>query len=144
MLQFKDIAYHTPAYRDTLELRNRIMRIPLGRDIYQENLGAEKDAVILGAYEEETLIGVGVMIPKEKVCSLEFLCVDTALQRGGVGGRLLNALEERARRLGAECMTMHARVSAQGFYERHGYHDTGENCIHNGAPVPHVIMEKRL
>ena len=87
---------------------------------------------------------MGVMVPLDRGFSLEFLCVDTTLQGSGIGGKLLTALEERALALGATYMTMHARVSAQGFYERHGYRDTGEECIHHGAPVPHVVMAKEL
>ncbi len=142
MQQLREIEYGSMAYRDSLELRNRVMRIPLGRNLYEEDLTFERDAVMVGAYEAETLIGTGVMVRKGDVFSLEFLCVDTACQRAGTGGQLLHWLEEYARKAQVDKITMHARTSAQGFYERHGYCATNEAFVHTGAPVPHVIMEK--
>ena len=144
MALLKAIAYATTAYRESLELRNRVMRLPLGRDIFDEDLSFEKCAEMIGVYEEDVLLGVGVMVPQGEDFSLEFLCVDPVRQRGGLGGMLLAAMEERALELGAKRITMHARVSAQGFYERHGYRDTGEVCIHHGAPVPHIVMAKNI
>ena len=144
MIRLEEIAYGTAAYAATVELRNDVMRRPLGRDIHTEDLSQEKDAVIIGAYDGARLIGTGVMLPMGDVCSLEFLCVEPSLQLGGIGGRILAALEDKAVARGASRMTMHARVSAKGFYERQGYADTGEECVHRGAPVPHLIMEKHL
>ena len=56
MLEVRDIKYGTSDYNKTLDLRNKVMRKPLGLNIYDEDFSFEKNAIIVGAYEEEELI----------------------------------------------------------------------------------------
>ena len=113
-------------------------------NIYKEDFSFERECVIIGMFEEETLLGVGVMSNKQECYKVEYLCVDSRLQKGGVGGALLSCLEEIARERGGEKMWMDARVSAEGFYKEHGYQSVGETCLLDYAPVEHVVMEKLL
>ncbi len=77
------------------------MRLPLGLDIYQEDFSSEKDATILGMFDGDTLLGVGVMSHHEISCKVEYLCIDSALQSCGIGGQLLDQLEQIAKQQGA-------------------------------------------
>ena len=61
MIKVENIEYGSMNYKKTLDLRNKVMRIPLGLNIYDEDFSFEKNAIIVGAYEEEELIGVGTM-----------------------------------------------------------------------------------
>ena len=61
MEQIRTIEYGTKEYEDTLALRNKVMRVPLGLDIYQEDFSCEKNAIIIGMFDEQNLVGVGVM-----------------------------------------------------------------------------------
>lgn len=61
MKQIKAIEYGTKEYYDTLALRNKVMRIPLGLDIYKEDFSCEKDSIIIGMFDGKDLLGVGVM-----------------------------------------------------------------------------------
>ena len=142
--QIRSIPYASEAYGCTLELRNKVMRIPLGLDIYKEDFSFERECVIIGMFEGETLLGVGVMSNKQECYKVEYLCVDSRLQKGGVGGALRSCLEEIARERGGEKMWMDARVSAEGFYKKHGYQSVGETFLLDYAPVEHVVMEKLL
>nr|WP_326126403.1 GNAT family N-acetyltransferase [uncultured Oscillibacter sp.] len=143
MRQIKPIAYGSPEYRETLELRNRVMRIPLGLDIHREDFSCEKESSIIGAFDGEQLLGVGVMSHKD-VFKVEYLCVDFHLQGTGVGGELLDRLEAMAAEQGGKVMYLDARVTAQPFYAHRGYETTSEVFIMECAPVPHVAMEKPL
>ena len=95
MRQIKPIAYGSPEYLETLELRNRVMRIPLGLDIHKEDFSCERESAVIGAFDGERLLGVGVMSHRE-VFKVEYLCVDFALQGTGVGGELLDRMEAMA------------------------------------------------
>ena len=50
--------------------------------------------------------------------------------------------ENLARDKGFKTLTMHARDTAIGFYERFGYKVKGDKFIE--INIPHHIMEKRL
>ena len=55
MIKVESIEYGSMNYKKTLDLRNKVMRIPLGLNIYDEDFSFEKNAIIVGAYEEEML-----------------------------------------------------------------------------------------
>ena len=141
---FKTILYGTEEYAQTLALRNRVMRIPLGRSIYDEDFRCEAESDILGAFSGGDLLGVCVMSCKEGIYKIEYLCVQTEKQKTGIGRRLLGRMEERAKSRGAGEMLLDARVSAQGFYEACGYSPYGEEFLMTIAPVPHIKMKKEL
>lgn len=61
MRAIKEILYGTEEYAKTLALRNKVMRIPLGLNIYEEDFSSEQDALMVEMFEGENLLGVGVM-----------------------------------------------------------------------------------
>ena len=137
MRQIKSIAYGSAEYLETLELRNRVMRIPLGLDIHKEDFSHERESAVIGSFDGERLLGVGVF-------KVEYLCVDFHLQGSGIGGELLDRMEAMAAEGGGKTMYLDARVTAQPFYAHRGYKTTSEVFIMECAPVPHVAMEKPL
>lgn len=143
MREIKWIEYGSEEYQETLELRNRVMRIPLGLDIHREDFSCERESSVIGAFDGGKLLGVAVMSNKG-VHKVEYLCVDFDLQGQGVGGELLDRLESIAAEQGGKKMILDARVSAQPFYTRRGYETVGEVFIMECAPVSHVPMEKPL
>ena len=54
----------------------------------------------------------------------------------------MEALEEKARSLGAREIHLCAQVRAKGFYESLGYAAYGETVYDES--VPHTMMQKRL
>ena len=144
MIKIENIEYGSMNYKKTLDLRNKVMRIPLGLNIYDEDFSFEKNAIIVGAYEEEELIGVGTMSYSDNTFKLEYLCVDTDIQSHGAGGKMIEWLEKKALEKNAKKIILDARVSAQKFYENHGYKTVGDVFMLSYAPVPHIMMEKIL
>lgn len=143
MRNIEPIEYGSKEYQETLELRNRVMRIPLGLDIHREDFSCEKESAIIGAFDGGRLLGVGVMSTKGAY-KVDYLCVDFDLQGRGIGGELLERMEAMAAEQGGTKMLLDARITAQPFYTRHGYQTVGEVFIMECAPVPHVAMEKPL
>ena len=72
MIKVENIEYGSVNYKKTLDLRNKVMRIPLGLNIYDEDFSFEKNAIIVGAYEDEELIGVGTMSYSDNTFKLEY------------------------------------------------------------------------
>ena len=61
MISIKPIHYGSPAYLETLELRNRVMRLPLGLNIHDEDFSFEQNCVLYAAFDGEQVIGMGSM-----------------------------------------------------------------------------------
>ncbi|MGD9571458.1 MAG: GNAT family N-acetyltransferase, partial [Thermoleophilia bacterium] len=60
----------------------------------------------------------------------------------GAGARLLAFAEDVAREEGATEVTLHAQVSARGFYDRAGYAAEGDEFMDAG--IVHVAMRRSL
>ena len=60
----------------------------------------------------------------------------------GVGRRILEALENKARQLGMPVMHLNAQMTAAEFYRRAGYEQEGKVFIEAG--LEHVAMKKTL
>jgi ribosomal protein S18 acetylase RimI-like enzyme len=70
------------------------------------------------------------------------MAVGAALQRKGIGRVLMNFAENIARDRKYSRLTMHARKSAVGFYEKSGYRICSEEFTE--VTIPHYVMEKEL
>lgn len=80
-------------------------------------------------------IGTGRLTPRHTIGRMAVL----ADWRGrGVGDALLRALVEQARALGWRELSLHAQVSAIGFYARHGFLPVGERFMEAG--IEHQSM----
>ncbi|HEU5086320.1 MAG TPA: GNAT family N-acetyltransferase [Roseiflexaceae bacterium] len=68
--------------------------------------------------------------------------VEPAQQGGGIGSRLLEALEAFAREQGMEQLRVDASLTGTPFYERKGYLRTGAEL--DGTAGPQVSMRKTI
>lgn len=84
-------------------------------------------------------IGTGRLTPTRKIGRMAVL----ASWRGrGVGAAMLQQLVERARELGWREVSLHAQVSAIGFYQRFGFQAYGEEFEEAG--IRHRAMRREL
>lgn len=70
------------------------------------------------------------------------MAVDQRWRRGGIGSRVLEALEQEARRQRIDRIVLHAQTYVRMFYEAHGY--TAVGPIFMEAGIEHVAMKKAL
>lgn len=126
-----------------VNLRTEILRKPLGLKFSDDELAIEKNEILIGAFEEEKMLGCCMLIQEgEKNCRLRQMAVLNSLQGKGIGRALMVFAENIARDRGFRKLTMHARKTALGFYERLGYKVSGEEF--KELSIPHYIMEKNL
>ena len=150
MYVVKYIKYGSPEYQKTLELRNEVMRKPFGGNIFEEDNTGEENQIIIGAFETNSifsnlLIGCGFLSNKgQDTWMVEYLCVDSVLQKKGVGTALMQCMEKIAMDRGAKRMVLDARVKTIDFYQRFGYMPKGEVFEKAIAPGGHIFMEKEL
>lgn len=74
---------------------------------------------------------------------IRFMAVADEHRGNGLGSSLVAALEDLARGLGVKRIVLNARLQAQEFYERNGYHPIGEGPTHFGK-IQHQQMQKEL
>ena len=126
-----------------VNLRMEILRKPLGLSFDAAELEKEKEDVLMGAFEDEKLLGCCLLTRMDQhTMRLRQMAVPNSMQGKGIGRALMIFAENIARDLGYKKLCMHARKTALGFYEKLGYSASGEEFIE--VTIPHYIMEKAL
>lgn len=126
-----------------VHLRNEILRKPLGLSFDKEELEQEKEDILMGAFEDDRLLGCCLMSRMDAATiRLRQMAVPNNMQGKGIGRALMIFAENIARDLGYKKLCMHARTTAVGFYQKLGYTITGEEFTE--VTIPHYVMEKSL
>ena len=126
-----------------VKLRDTVLRKPLGLVFSQDELSREKEDILIGAFDEDEMLACCLLTKMDnETLKLRQMAVQNNLQGKGIGASLMSFAETLARDKGYKKLTMHARDTAIGFYERFGYKIKGDEFIE--VNVPHHIMEKRL
>lgn len=126
-----------------VNLRNEILRKPLGLSFDKEELDKERDDILMGAFEDDKLLGCCLLTRMDVfTVRLRQMAVPNNMQGKGVGRALMIFAENIARDLGYKKLCMHARQTAVGFYQKLGYSISGEPF--EEVTIPHYIMEKAL
>ncbi len=139
----KQIDYGTVQYAQMVELRSEVLRKPIGLDFTEEELDKEKDEILIGAFDEDEMIGCCMLSKTEEgELRLRQKAVKDYLQGTGIGASIISFAENLARDRGFGKIVMHARDSAVGFYEKLGYKIVGDAFTE--VNLPHHKMEKPL
>ncbi len=137
------IDHGTPKYLQMVQLRDEILRRPLGLSYSTEELEKEKQEILIGAFDEGRILGCCILKPEgEGQIRLRQMAVRNNLQGKGVGQQIMRFAELVARDKGYRKLTMHARDTAIGFYEKQGYKKMGDMFLE--VTIPHHKMEKFL
>jgi N-acetylglutamate synthase-like GNAT family acetyltransferase len=139
----KQINHGSAEYRKMVELRNHILRQPLGLSFTEEELEQEKNEILIAAFDEDEIIGCCILTKfNEITLRLRQMAVLDSVQGTGIGASIVSFAENIARDKGFKYMVMHARDTALGFYEKFGYSSRGDVFIE--VNLPHHVMEKEL
>jgi GNAT superfamily N-acetyltransferase len=142
-MALKIIDHGSFEYRQMVKLRDDILRKPLGLTLAEEELEKEKENMLIGAFEEEDMLGCCMLVEKDPASvRLRQMAVLNDLQGKGIGRALMNFAENLARDRGYSIIFMHARKNVVGFYEKMGYVVSGDEF--NEITIPHYVMEKKL
>jgi len=142
-MEFREIEFGTAEFDQELDLRRRVLRRPLGLDFNADQIAEEVSEIHLGAFEDEWLLAVLVLTPREDgELKMRQVAVEPTLQGSGIGGELVRFSEQVARERGFTTMVLSARETAVRFYERLGYSVVGEP--YEEVTIPHRWMEKDL
>jgi len=93
--------------------------------------------------EPHPQVALELHVPPTSLMKLRGMATREAFRGTGVGSAvLLQGMDELARR-SVEAVWCNARVTAQRFYERHGYSTWGR-VFENPPAGPHIVMWRRL
>ena len=95
------------------------------------------------ALHQRTVVGTGRLLQKDaETAIIGRMAVDQEWRRHGVGGLILEYLENVARSLGMKRSTLNAQEYVKEFYASHGYVEHGEVFLE--VEIPHIEMRKEL
>ena len=144
MITYRQITTVDREYEAEKALRNRVLRAPLGLTLSEEDVRGEAQQIhVLALDERGEVVGCVLVAPSaDGTARIRQMAVQEDFRGKGIGVGLMAQAETIACALPARKVTMHARLSARGFYERLGYRVTSEPFIE--VTIPHVAMEKTL
>jgi GNAT superfamily N-acetyltransferase len=137
------VAHGSGDYRACVELRDAVLRRPLGMSLSPEQLAGEAGDLHLAYRRGGVVVACVVLTPlDEGRVRLRQMAVAPAHRRRGIGTRLLAFAEGVARDRGFRECLLHAREEAVDFYARQGYRAVGP--AFEEVTLPHRLMCKPL
>ncbi len=126
-----------------LELRDRVLRRPLGLVLDRSNLDSERLAHLLTAWDETGIVGCLVLTDDGGGrARMRAVAVDDRVRGQGVGRVLVEEFERKALELGFTESFAHAREVALPFYLALGYEAFGDRF--EEVTIPHQRVRKPL
>jgi len=142
-MALKIIDHGSKEYKMMVDLRNDILRKPLGLSFNPEELDREKEDILIGAFDDEKILACCLLTKMDPTtCKLRQMAVQNSQQGKGIGATMMNFAENVARDRGYQTMAMHARKTAAGFYEKLGYQVASDEF--EEVTIPHYVMHKKL
>ncbi len=139
----KEINSRSEEYPQLVQFRNRMLRQPLGLDIYAEDLSDDEKDIILLVMQDVEIVGCVMLHPvDENTAKLRQMAIAEKLQGKGIGRVLVEDAEQAAKEYGFTRIVLHAREHATHFYAKLGYKQFGEPFTE--VTIPHIAMEKTL
>jgi predicted GNAT family N-acyltransferase len=131
----------SPQYQQVFDLRDEILRKPLGLSLKNDDLRRDYVDTIFIAGHKDKVIGCVLMHHLNiDEAQLRAMAVYEEWQGKGVGRLLVKALEAYTWQQEYSKIILHARKVAIGFYTALGYTVTGKEFTEVG--IPHFMMEK--
>lgn len=129
-------------YHQAVDLRRRVLRLPLGLDFTPEDLECDREQVHFVATDAGECVGCLVMLPHGEETKMRQVAVEPAMQSRGIGRTMVLHAEAWAAKEGYQAIVLHAREGAVRFYLALGYEVEGEPF--EEVTIPHRRMRKPL
>jgi len=132
-----------PNYQQVWEVREDVLRQPLGMSLKNEDLSMDAEDFIFTANTGGQVIGCVMLHPVDnELIKLRQMAVYPQYQGTGVGRLLVQYAEAFATQEGFKKIVLHARIVARDFYSKLNYAVASGEFTEVG--IPHVVMEKEL
>ena len=148
MYQLRLLDYGSPDHEEMVQLRQAVLRSPLGLTFTPEYLKKEAWDWLIGIFDHPeggspVLAGCCILSPTlEGGIQLRQMAVLESYRSKGLGNSILLYAEQKAREAGFFSIVLHARKPVVSFYEKHGYQVGGKEFLEVG--IPHLQMTKTM
>lgn len=140
---FKQFQFNSEQYQQSLELREHVLRAPLGLSLSDSDLMGEDKQLHFALFDKEQITAVVLFKPiDDQTLKLRQMAVSDSHQGQGLGKQLIKAAEVEIAKLNYKRIEMAARETAIPFYQSLGYQIKGELFIELG--IPHITMTKTV
>ncbi|MCO7124378.1 GNAT family N-acetyltransferase [Sporolactobacillus shoreicorticis] len=128
-------------YRQALTLRNRVLRKPIGKDIYSEDLSVEKDNDFYAALIDNKVVATfSVFAEAPQIAHLTAFAVEPEFQKQGIGSKLLIDAIGDLKRKHFKQIKVNARSTAYGFYQKNGFKAVGHKYHNDRLGIDDYLM----
>lgn len=140
----KLVDFATPDFGALLNLRDAVLRKPLGLEFTTDQIAEEYDSLHLGCYSmQNELLGVLVLKPiSNNQVKMRQVAVSPDHQRTGIGQFMVASSEVISKSEGFEEIVLSARLNAVPFYEKLDYETISDVYLEVG--IEHKKMRKVL
>lgn len=141
---FKILEFKSSEQIESIALRRKVLRIPLGLDFSQEELDGEASHIHIAAYQNEVLVGVLLFVADTSQLKLKMrqVAVEPSKHGKGIGKAMIGFSEQWAIKNGYNVIELHARATVADFYFKAGYQQQGD--LFEEVGIPHIKMYKSL
>lgn len=134
---------NSPEYPDVWQLREDVLRRPIGLSLKNEDLSMDHEDVILVAKHDGKVIGCLMLHHiSNNIIKFRQMAVYNEWQGKQVGRLLMEAAQKYSAEKGYKKVSLHARKVVHEFYGKLGYTTIGAEFEEVG--IAHVKMEKEL
>jgi len=137
------IEYDSEQYIESVALRQKVLRDPLGLKFTKENMVNDANEYHLAATNGSEIIGILLLKPLiNDAVKMRQVAVSPDFQNQGIGKLLVQESETLSKNLGFKRIELHARKVALPFYNAMNYLAIGDEFLEIG--IPHYKMFKDL
>lgn len=138
-----EYAFGSADYRAAVQLREAVLRRPLGLTLKPDDFAGEENSFHLGCFADGKLVGTLILRPLDaRVLKMRQVAVAMEWQGRGVGTALVSFAEQFTAARGFTTIVAHARDTARDFYRKLGYQEEGEPFPEQG--IPHIAIRRDL
>lgn len=141
-IEFKVIDHGSKEWQSAVELREKILRHPLGSSFTQEELDEEKDQFNIAGFLGDEIVATSVLVQETDAIKMQRVVVSNELRNKSIGSDMMKFCETITMSKGFDTIYCHARDSAVRFYQNNLYLPVGEYFLEDG--IPHLKMTKKL
>ncbi len=145
MIEIREIFYGSWEHEEELNLRNEVLRKPIGLNLYHQDLSLEKDYYRIAAFlkKDNSIAGSLLLVPIDnRLIQMKQMAVKESLQTMGIGRKIISCAETFIEDRGYNEIILNARKNALDFYLKMGYRVRGKEFMEVG--IPHFKMVKKI
>jgi GNAT superfamily N-acetyltransferase len=128
--------------RPELTWRLRQQVLYPAQKLYEMEMDEDNNGYHFGAFMDNKLVGVVSLFINGADCQFRKFAVDASVQHQGIGTTMLKHITSFAVNEKVQRLWCNARITAIGFYLKHGFEHTGKLFSKNG--FDYEILEKKL